>query len=331
MLDDLVYGHIIVFSTLVNIDGGVIVQELDLVAEVGQVTQSIGVVGQLSRIAILNTHVDIRGHHVGVHRDGIAGNEAVEVALGGLGVTVLVHVVVLDDGVLVIQGPLALLHGLVQIGDLVLLKQGLVVQGQVHEAEHGDGDGTGDKELHVLVGEGHHVVVALGPVVLGGINVLQRGEVDVLTLHGGLDRHIGTVGHQIVVTETALDIEIHHAVDVGFRVHLQDHTQHLLNGYVALVDSIGHHSVTQLLRTELVPPIVDVGVEETNGGLLVIQVGGQIAGVVGIGGLDLVLGTLILGLVGGGIVGVLTASHEAQKHEGGQKQAQKLLHTVSPS
>ena len=241
VIDERSAAQTIIHASIVHVGGLIVVEELNLVTQINQLGQRIGIIRQLACIGILDDHVRIRCHHIGVNRNNVTGHKAVEISCRSLGIAVLVHVVILDDGILIVQGPLSLLYGLIKIGKLIIHKQILVVDGKERIAEHGNRHGAGGQKLHSGVSKRHHIIVALRPIMLIRVDMIQFIQIYISAFHGRDNGLKGTIRNDVVFAETTREIVREHDVELHIsvgRIHLQLNTELFLNQNVSLMDRI---------------------------------------------------------------------------------------------
>ena len=289
MIDDTGGTHAIIHASIVHVGGLIVVEELNLVTQINQLGQRIGIIRQLACIGILDDHVRIRCHHIGVNRNNVTGHKAVEISCRSLGIAVLVHVVILDDGILIVQRPFSLLHRLVKIGKLIIFEQILVVDGKERIAEHGDRHGAGGQKLHFGVSKRHHIVVTLRPIMLIRVDMIQFTQIDISSFHSRDNSLKGTIRNDVVFTETTRDIviELHIELHVSVsRIHLQLNTELFLNQNVSLVDRI-RHNTHAILTHQLVTATANIRVQDPDGLTAIVQIGRQVTGKIRISGFTL--------------------------------------------
>ena len=163
--------------------------------------------------------------------------------------------------------------------------------------------------------------------MLGEVDVLQIGQVQVAALNGGGHGAVGTDGEDIqavvAASDGVTDGGLSHAV-VGIIHEGQLHAQVGLHGQVALVDGVGDDAVTQLLADQLIVAAGFLDVEDGDFVILIVQLLGKLADVVHVLSLGLALG-LGNGVRGVGVVVARAAGGHRQEHESRQAQGQQLF------
>ena len=334
-LHDVVFAHVVLVGSLEQVGSLVVNQLLHCIHDLRQLLLRIGVEGQLPRFRVLGNQRYPGGHHVGIHADGVAGDKAVGVVIGAL-IVAGINVHTLNQVILIVQRPLAPHHDIIQILLLVVIHNRPVIDREEHEAEHGDGNGTRRQELAVGGSKGRQVVIALRPVALARINIVQRGQVLVLALNGRGNCHIGAVDHDVKFRFPAgrLDVGIHLGCDIGAvlcdqgKLDLQLRLDHL----VALVHGVRHSTVAQPLADQLVLASGCLCVDDRDLIAAVVQILGQITdqGVIGFGlaSCFLRLGTCCLFRTGAAVA--CPTGGSAEQHQDCQQRAQNLLHILFP-
>ena len=274
------------------------------------------------------------GAPVGIGADVIAGDQAVDVSLL---VLLAVAVILMEDrneGDLLIQGPRAVLHGLVQVRLTYVGEQILIEQGHEGKAILGQKSRAESAELSPV--KLNDLVEALGPPRLAEINIVRLPHIGKRAADALVGSHVAGGGQDVILACIGADggsgLLYHVVGTVAGLLDADDlDSEALLHGLVALkngvVDGLGGQSLHGNLTRR---PSLTVAADNGDLVVIVIQVIGQI-----VGQLRGRLGSRSMGILSGGriarIVVALAAGNEgACHHKNGQQQSREFgqLHVI---
>ena len=167
---------LVVQAVVLDVVGGVTAAEEELhglladVEELGRVEDHL-----IVPVPILLDDIHHAGAPVGVHTDVIVGDQTVDIPLGVLQGVTVVPLEQGDQADLLIQGPRAVLHVVVEVGLIGLGEEVLIENGDKGEAVQGKHHIARDGVLGAVVL--HHLVEALGPPRLFKVQVLGLAEI----------------------------------------------------------------------------------------------------------------------------------------------------------
>ncbi len=141
-------------------------------------------------------NMHIRRYQIGIQRHQTSGYKAVEVVVSALAVTAGVLICVLNDLDLFVKRPVAGFRYLVQILDVLVFKEILVVDYDVHHADHRYRIGSETGILPAV--QIHDVVVSADPVRLREIKIRYSRKIGKMSLRYGVDLSVARSGHYIV-------------------------------------------------------------------------------------------------------------------------------------
>ena len=220
----------------------------------------------------------------------LGGKEAVDVALL-VGHTVTV--VAVEDGGqgdLLVQGPGAVIHVLVEVGLACVVEDLLIEHRGVGEAVDGQEHGACDDVLELLIVGG--IVETLGPPGLVEVQVLGVAQVGEGAVYGLAQGDVAGGAQYVVLVCACLNGGVN-PIDDGIAVHIvlkhvgDLDVQPLLNSLVALVDGVIDGLAVDVLDPDLtVGPAVAVAADEGDLLAFEVQVVGQIVAELGLALLD---------------------------------------------